>query len=1092
MWVLWPVALPQQSRQAGQVLSSSSTTPLSADRSGDDRTAVPLPQPFLRMSMKEVLTREAQRAGGNCADTTSSDVSRVAVCFYGLWRTTKHVLPLIERNVLEPSRSVGLVDVFVHATTEMNLTNARSGEDGVALDPRAALQIRSCETVLEDTSEVDKQQRIDYVAASAHGVSLDFSYPYETVKNIVRARYSMSSVMQLVTRREQSADLTYTHLALVRPDVVVLAPLDWRGIGKGEIRVPNSQDFWGLNDRLAYGSSSSMMAVYGGMWQALVSGGLHMDAEQTAEQLLCYQVARHNVPVSLQPACLARVRANSEIEDLDLLATPKRPTDLKCAGRKGDGLPPNMSLDLVKRPTDWSHGCPALRDFVQQHSQWTFETPFVPLQPSRMKLSDVKDRTERHLGFTQWQSFQGEDRTTLPGERAPCIVVLAFDRPDLLDALLRRLNVMDYGADFGSVALTISIDAAPKGDGPASSRDVYARVEESVAIARNFTFFAGVSRLRIRTSHAGMVGQWLDAWRPEMDETDEHMACAILEDDLIPSAQAWRWTKGALDEYSVHLDRVGSLSWQRPTLVPANNVVGREVGVMPPSTGGQPFLYRLLGTWGFVALRDQWISFRRWFDQRVLAGPPPSVDFQGAKILPSLWFETKPADSMWSIWYIQYMADNDLFTLYANLDDETKTLCENARPTYGVNAHPGQAPDFQVLEGHDRALDRFPPFSALSLYDWDARKAQSRMQLVDQIEQRAQPTASTSFRRATRRGGALCTMSGAQNIPELELMLRSFVLFHEAEPKNVSGVTSEPIMIHVDADVATAAWLRNTPRIRKATHGRLVVTTGLQQFAGLSKEQMQQMGLWLWLQKHKIYVLRAALQRGYSYALWADADILFMAPLPQYELWHSTTWQDRHRDHHLGLSPHLINGNFSSRFGYYNAGYLVVRSGEPLEIWDSEIDAFHKENPESTTPDQVPMETVSSKVPFFTVTPGENVGWWRLIASHNREHSDMLDRFACETLDDQPYGRITFNGHLLRSLHFHTSRPQTGPEGARHFDLERTLKVLRYLLQDCRHEYSLTLIDEILQRMSDNRRRELRFGKVPNLVRKAPLLDVLP
>ena len=68
----------------------------------------------------------------------------------------------------------------------------------------------------------------------------------------------------------------------------------------------------------------------------------------------------------------------------------------------------------------------------------------------------------------------------------------------------------------------------------------------------------------------------------------------------------------------------------------------------------------------------------------------------------------------------------------------------------------------------------------------------------------------------------------------------------------------------------------------------------------------------------------------------------------------------------------------------------------------------------------------------------------------------------------------------------------TGPEGARHFDLERTLKVLRYLLQDCRHEYSLTLIDEILQRMSDDRRRELRFGKVPNLVRKAPLLDVLP
>ena len=298
---------------------------------------------------------------------------------------------------------------------------------------------------------------------------------------------------------------------------------------------------------------------------------------QTAEQLLCYQVARHNVPVSLQPACLARVRADTVIEEKDLLATPKRPTDLKCSGRKGQGLPDHLKLNLVKRPADWSHGCPALHDFVQQHGGHTAGVPGN--LDSTLTLAEVAERADWHVGFTPWQSFQGADETALPSQTAPCMVVLAYDRPDLLNSLLRRLNSLHYGADLGRVALTISIDAAP----PDASQDVRSRVDLSVELARNFSFNAGVSRLRVRTSHAGMVGQWLDAWRPELDATDQHVACAILEDDLVPSRGAWNWMQGALDAYGNHLDRLASLSWQRQKLVAATQS-DRGLGVMPPDT----------------------------------------------------------------------------------------------------------------------------------------------------------------------------------------------------------------------------------------------------------------------------------------------------------------------------------------------------------------------------------------------------------------------------------------------------------------------------------------------------------------------------
>ena len=1052
-WALPIVGWPRPGGEAGAALAPSGLRLTEGTGGGVHRTKAG-GAPFTRLSAQERSAKAVYKAGGHCQAPTDSDVPRVAVNFYGLWRTVADMLPLLERNVIAPSRSVGLVDIFVHATTEATLTNARSGEEAVSLDPHAALQIKSCDTVIEDTAEVDRIHNMESLATSAHGTILDSHYPYETVRNIVRARYSMMSVMQLAARREHAAQFVYTHFALVRPDVAVLAPIDWRDMGKGEIRVPNSNDFYGLDDKLAYGSRTSLMAVFAGLWDDLISGTVPMDADRTAEQLLCYQLARHNVPVSLQPACLARVRADTVIEEKDLLATPKRPTDLKCSGRKGQGLPDHLKLNLVKRPADWSHGCPALHGFVQQHGGHTAGVPGN--LDSTLTLAEVAERADSHVGFTPWQSFQGADETALPSQTAPCMVVLAYDRPDLLNSLLRRLNTLHYGADLGRVALTISIDAAP----PDASQDVRSRVDLSVELARNFSFNAGVSRLRVRTSHAGMVGQWLDAWRPELDATDQHVACAILEDDLVPSRGAWHWMQGALDAYGNHLDRLASLSWQRQKLVAATQS-DRGLGVMPPDTGGQPFMYRLLGTWGFVALRQSWISFRRYFAQRVVNGPPPSFEYSGAKLLPFAWFDRKPPDSMWSIWFIQYMADNDLFTLYANLDAPNKTLCENARPLHGVNAEPNQSPDFQVLDGYDPALDRFPPFNELPMFDWDAREAWSRMRSAEKHRgARRGDALSTRFRRERLgKGGALCTMAGSRNIPELSRMLRSFFVFNEDEPQNVSSVPVEPMAVFVDADDDTAAWLHGSTQVSespapsKTNARRLSITTGLQQFAGYSKEELKAKGLWLSVQRRKINVLRAAIEHGCSFALWADADMLFLAPLP---------WFDQ--DLALGLSPHYINAERARKSGYFNAGYILVRSTEPLDEWEREMESFLKEDPSSTTPDQVPLEAVSSLVPHFTFEPGENLGWWQLIASHNREQSDMLDRFACQATGATQWGKVTFNGHTLRSIHFHTSLAQTGPEGPRHFDLGRTLHLLRYILEDCQHPVLLALIEEAMQR----------------------------
>ena len=60
-------------------------------------------------------------------------------------------------------------------------------------------------------------------------------------------------------------------------------------------------------------------------------------------------------------------------------------------------------------------------------------------------------------------------------------------------------------------------------------------------------------------------------------------------------------------------------------------------------------------------------------------------------------------------------------------------------------------------------------------------------------------------------------MAGSRNIPELGRMLRSFFVFNEDEPQNVSGVLVAPMAVFVDADDDTAAWLHGSTQISKST-----------------------------------------------------------------------------------------------------------------------------------------------------------------------------------------------------------------------------------------------------------------------------------
>eukprot|EP00930_Biecheleria_cincta_P104737 TRINITY_DN9713_c0_g1_i2.p1 TRINITY_DN9713_c0_g1~~TRINITY_DN9713_c0_g1_i2.p1 ORF type:complete len:591 (-),score=76.10 TRINITY_DN9713_c0_g1_i2:291-2063(-) len=503
----------------------------------------------------------------------------------------------------------------------------------------------------------------------------------------------------------------------------------------------------------------------------------------------------------------------------------------------------------------------------------------IPHSPSK-----IADQQQNPLTGKRTQAVDKSVENTVIEEQAPCIVVLAFDRPASLDRLLTQLNKVDFGSDSGRVRLTMSIDH-PKTD---ASTKVLEQQRRTISVAKNFTFAHGEALVQEQPRHAGLVKQWVDAWKPDLDSADSRPACVILEDDVVPSRFAWLWTKNALAAYGDQLQRIATFGWQRQTLVPASSS-SRGLGHMPPSEIGKPFMSKLMASWGLVALRSHWIGFRRWMVQNYVDGHPAAVLFEGREIQPSVWHRNGPS-GVWTYWLIRYMDENRLFTLYANLPAGT-TLCANMREPGLHYSGIAASADAPLLQSDTPALSTFPSLEALTWYDWDGKPVPSQVR-----------NSSAS----TRKILALCTMTTSFT-QDVKRLLHSIEVF-------MPNVTVYVYTTKPTGDDISAAF----PRMS------FVMNHTLSRYAGMDRESMMRAHLWTSLQMEKAAVLRAALNDGFEGAWFLDADVFLLAPLPNMS-----------QRTLLALSPQLTNAWQAKMYGTFNGGTMFVRDVKVLDDWES-------------------------------------------------------------------------------------------------------------------------------------------------------------
>ena len=258
------------------------------------------------------------------------------------------------------------------------------------------------------------------------------------------------------------------------------------------------------------------------------------------------------------------------------------------------------------------------------------------------------DNGRRETQFSRGTSCGAVAPCYYPDEVALRIIVIVMNRFRSLSKLLESLDQLQMDGD--AAALEIWID-----------RDKMGRVsQKAYDVASGFVWRHGVTRVYVHRTHVGLYGQWIHTWR--LRSNDSRELALILEDDISVSPYAWRWVKAVHQAFGERRDIAGyTLQCEN-----VNRADGK--GPVPLLTNDTVFLYRIVGSWGFVPHPHRWAEFQDWYERvREQRFFKPYVD----GIYQTDWyrrFEREGRqDTMWTMWFIRYSIDHDLSVVYSNL-----------------------------------------------------------------------------------------------------------------------------------------------------------------------------------------------------------------------------------------------------------------------------------------------------------------------------------------------------------------------------------------------------------------------------------------
>lgn len=239
------------------------------------------------------------------SDRTMTDIpKRIAVCFWGICRSSSHTVESWRRMVYEPLVAMGWeVTVFLHTySVSGTYSNLRAREPPCELDNELWRLWNPVAWKIENQADVDEALQLPRYRSQPDPWHLNH---VGTFDNHIRALWSLKQVCGLWT----ASSTRFDAVLYCRPDVRYLTPICSEWLTAEALMSAQLPAFamWPVNDRFCL-SCPEVAAVYGSRFDLAFVYSLQRPLH--SESFLHFVLSKRNIPIRNIPFFFKRIRVD--------------------------------------------------------------------------------------------------------------------------------------------------------------------------------------------------------------------------------------------------------------------------------------------------------------------------------------------------------------------------------------------------------------------------------------------------------------------------------------------------------------------------------------------------------------------------------------------------------------------------------------------------------------------------------------------------------------------------------------------------------------------------------------------------------------
>ena len=250
---------------------------------------------------------------------------KIALSFFGITRSLRYTIDSIKDNILEELNKNDIqYDIFLHTYFLNTYTNNRVNNINDFSETIEDMDNNEYKLLEPNYLQIDNQdeikKEINMEQYRTHKDPWDSSY--NSVDNFILGQYSKLQIVKMIEKSEN----TYDYIIYLRPDVLYVSKFDknyFKKVKDNIICIPDTFTFgkYKFNDRFAI-TNMKTYKIYGNGFNNLLE--ISKNQPLHSEIVLGERLAKNHIKFVELPIDFKRVRANGEIDKLDLVLPKKR------------------------------------------------------------------------------------------------------------------------------------------------------------------------------------------------------------------------------------------------------------------------------------------------------------------------------------------------------------------------------------------------------------------------------------------------------------------------------------------------------------------------------------------------------------------------------------------------------------------------------------------------------------------------------------------------------------------------------------------------------------------------------------------------